>query len=134
MGIYIPDVEMPKNEPMLVKINPDGSVSTTAKNNYRKYEAIPVPLDHGRLVDVNKLFEALSLIPTVIPAEPSECKISIGGSDVDSLVKTNFDRLHAMSVEELAAWIAEHPVVASYDENNPQHKAWLEWLEKEADA
>lgn len=54
MGVYIKGMEMPKNEPMLVKINPDGSVSTTAKNNYRKYEAIPVP-DHGDLIDRGKL-------------------------------------------------------------------------------
>ena len=47
---------------------------------------------------------------------------------------TNVDRIRAMSVEELAAWIAEHPAVVAFDENNPQHKAWLEWLEKEADA
>ena len=92
MGIYIKSMEMPMNEPMLVKINPDGSVSTTAKNNYRKYEAIPVP-DHGRLIDADALeqdaqkrllicnkyndqfqkpyevMRAIALAPTVIPAE-----------------------------------------------------------------
>jgi len=52
--ILIRGMKMPKNEPMLVKINPDGSVSTTAKNNYRKYEAIPVP-PHGRLIDADEL-------------------------------------------------------------------------------
>jgi len=82
MGIYIPDMEMPTNEPMLVKINPDGSVSTTAKNNYRKYEAIPVP-KRGRLIDADRLGfammdaanadQALAMVddaPTIIPAEP----------------------------------------------------------------
>jgi hypothetical protein len=48
--ILIRGMELPKNEPLLVKINPDGSVSTTAKNGYKKYEAVQV-LPHGRLVD-----------------------------------------------------------------------------------
>ena len=46
---------MPKNEPLLVKINPDGSVSTTARNDYQKYEAVPVPEPHGRLGDLDEL-------------------------------------------------------------------------------
>ena len=89
-GIYIPNMEMPKNEPMLVKINPDGSVSTTAKNNYRKYEAIPVP-DHGRLGDLDELkkkaewantdddtdvrvvrLDSIDEAPTIIEAEEEE--------------------------------------------------------------
>lgn len=36
MNILIKGMEMPKNEPLLVKINPDSSVSTTAKNGYKK--------------------------------------------------------------------------------------------------
>ena len=54
MSILIKGMEMPTNEPLIVKINPDGSVSTTWKNNYKKYEAVPVP-DHGRLVDADAL-------------------------------------------------------------------------------
>lgn len=50
MSVLIKGMEMPKNEPLLVKINPDGTVSTTWKNNYKKYKAIPVP-DHGDLID-----------------------------------------------------------------------------------
>ena len=46
--------------------------------------------------------------------------------------KTKADRLRAMSDEELAAWLADHPVVSMYDGSNPQHKAWLEWLKQEA--
>lgn len=46
--------------------------------------------------------------------------------------KTNADRIRAMSDEELAGWLADHPVVSEYDENNPQHKAWLDWLRQEA--
>ena len=45
---------------------------------------------------------------------------------------TNADRIRSMSDEEPAAWIANHPVVSEYDENNPQHKAWLDWLKQEA--
>ncbi len=44
---------------------------------------------------------------------------------------TNADRIRAMSDEELAGWLADHPVVSEYDENNPQHKGWLDWLKQE---
>lgn len=53
-GIYIKGFEMPTNEPLIVKINPDGSVSTTWKNNYKKYEAVHVP-EHGDLIDRDAL-------------------------------------------------------------------------------
>ena len=53
MSIYIKGLDLPK-EPMIVKINPDGSVSSTAKNGYRKYEAVFVP-KHGRLGDLDEL-------------------------------------------------------------------------------
>lgn len=45
---------------------------------------------------------------------------------------TNADRIRSMSDEELAAWLAGHPVVSMYDGSNPQHKAWLDWLKQEA--
>ena len=47
---------------------------------------------------------------------------------------TNYERLIRKTPEEMAAWIADHPVVSEYDENNPQHKAWLEWLKTEVEA
>lgn len=80
MGVYIAGMKMPKNEPLLVKINPDGSVSTTAKNGYKKYEAVSVP-SHGRLIDADGEIGVnvtmmpggkcrVDLIaPTIIPAE-----------------------------------------------------------------
>lgn len=85
MGVYIKDMEMPTNEPMLVKINPDGSVSTTAKNGYKKYEAVPVP-PHGRLIDADALDSSetdylgnhlvylvdIDDAPTIIPASEEE--------------------------------------------------------------
>jgi len=46
--------------------------------------------------------------------------------------QTNADRIRSMSDEELAAWLADHPVVSMYDSSNPQHKAWLDWLRREA--
>lgn len=46
---------------------------------------------------------------------------------------TKADCIRAMSDEELAGWLADHPVVSEYDENNPQHKAWLDWLKQEAE-
>lgn len=47
-------------------------------------------------------------------------------------IATHADKLRAMSDEELAAWLADHPVVSMYDGSNPQHKAWLDWLRQEA--
>lgn len=47
--------------------------------------------------------------------------------------KTNYDRLISKSPEKLAAWIADHPVVSEYDENNPKHKSWLDWLKSPAE-
>lgn len=45
--------------------------------------------------------------------------------------RTNYNNLREMSLTELAAWLADHPLVSEYDENNPKHKAWLEWLRQE---
>ena len=46
-------------------------------------------------------------------------------------VITNYDRIISMTPKELAAWIAEHPVIVDYDENNSQHRRWLDWLRQE---
>ena len=46
--------------------------------------------------------------------------------------KTNYDRIVSKGPEEMAAWIADHSVVSEYDENNPKHKAWRDWLKQEA--
>ena len=61
MGVYIKGMEIPKNEPLLVKINPDGSVSTTAKNGYKKYEAVTVQA-HGDLIDRDNLLMIVNQI------------------------------------------------------------------------
>lgn len=45
---------------------------------------------------------------------------------------TNYDQLIRKTPEELAAWIADQPVISKYDRNNPQHKMWLDWLKQEA--
>lgn len=52
MSVIIRGLTMPKDEPLLVKINPDGTVSTTARNNYKKYDAVELP-PHGDLIDYN---------------------------------------------------------------------------------
>lgn len=52
MSILIKGVKMPRDEPLLVKINPDGTVSTTWKNGYKKYDAVELP-PHGDLIDYN---------------------------------------------------------------------------------
>ena len=60
MSILIKNIKMPKDEPLLVKINPDGIVSTTASNNYKKYEAVELS-PHGRLIDREKMLDAIRL-------------------------------------------------------------------------
>ncbi len=57
MGVYIKSLE-PKNEPPLVKINPDGSINAIARNGYRKYEAIPVQ-PHGDLIEKSVIKKAI---------------------------------------------------------------------------
>lgn len=52
MSILVKGIKIPKDEPLLVKINPDGTVSTTARNNYKKYNAVELP-PHGDLIDYN---------------------------------------------------------------------------------
>ena len=100
MGIYLPNMEMPRNGQMLV-IFPDGT-SYVCFNGMRERltqtTAIPVP-PHGRLIDADALiddmanmipwaiespeeiamvdglsagYEAVKAAPTIIPAEPSE--------------------------------------------------------------
>ena len=54
MGIYIKGMEMPKDKPLIIKINPDGAVSSTFDNDYRKYEAFSVS-SHSRLIDADAL-------------------------------------------------------------------------------
>lgn len=89
MSIYIQGMEMPKNKPLLVKINPDGSVSTTARNGYRKYEAVSVQ-PHGRLIESKAFLKVayetddfsldelahlavlVAATPTIIPAPAEE--------------------------------------------------------------
>ena len=44
--------------------------------------------------------------------------------------KSNADKIRCITDEELAEWLVDHPVVSKYDENNPQHKAWLDWLKQ----
>ena len=46
---------------------------------------------------------------------------------------TRADRFRRMTDERLAAFLAEHPVAAEYDENNPYHRYWLAWLQEEVD-
>ena len=52
MSILIKGVKIPRDEPLMVKINPDGTVSTTWKNGYKKYDAVELT-PHGDLIDYN---------------------------------------------------------------------------------
>ena len=91
MGIYLPNMEIPRDGQMLV-IFPDGT-SYVCFNGMRERlaqtKAVPVP-PHGRLIDADSLvnelvhseffsmsdynnFVGLTLkAPTIIPAEPAE--------------------------------------------------------------
>lgn len=78
MSLYITGIEMPKEEPIIVKICPDGDVCGVRGGIIAK--AIPVP-PHGRLGDLDeleKLFKSVranasAIIthnsPTIIPAD-----------------------------------------------------------------
>lgn len=43
---------------------------------------------------------------------------------------THRDELRKMSDEELAAFLADHPVMTAFDAANPYHVDWLNWLKK----
>ena len=78
MSLYITGIEMPKEEPIIVKICPDGDVCGVRGGIIS--QAIPVP-PHGRLGDLDeleKLFKSVranasAIIthnsPTIIPAD-----------------------------------------------------------------
>ena len=41
------------------------------------------------------------------------------------------DRLRTLSDEDLAAFLADHPLVTEFDPENPRHASWLAWLQEE---
>ena len=45
---------------------------------------------------------------------------------------TNYDRLVSKTPEEMAAFLADHPVVSTFSPDNPHHKEWLDWLKQPA--
>lgn len=87
--ILIKGMEMPINEPLIVKINPDGSVSKLWRDIFLGYadcKAVPVP-PHGDLIDRDILMDSdgdlwdgmwgwsgvqIANAPTIIPAEEGE--------------------------------------------------------------
>ena len=91
MGIYIPDMEMPKEESVIILIEQSGSVwkiNRDEREDELIAEAIEVP-NHGRLIDAdtlkaywepdhNRYFDAdhfihtIECAPTVIPASEGE--------------------------------------------------------------
>jgi len=46
---------------------------------------------------------------------------------------TNEQNLKSMATEELAAYLADHPVVSEFDPNNRNHMEWFYWLKRETD-
>lgn len=48
-------------------------------------------------------------------------------------VPSHGDQLRNMSDEELAAFLADHPIVSTYDPANPTHREWLKWLQEVAE-
>lgn len=50
---------------------------------------------------------------------------------VPSLIKTNSDRIRAMTDEELAEWIADDLIEPGYNTREQTVKIWLDWLKQE---
>lgn len=101
MGVYLPNVDMPKGDKVLtVQICPDGSIWQQYRGTVPNAKAVPIP-PHGRLIDADALRakqqedadlfqgstaycdkcrrdEAMNAVanivnaPTIIPAEPSK--------------------------------------------------------------
>lgn len=84
MGIYIPNMEMPKENDILVFDTWHGKVyaRSTANIGTRSYEVVPLPEGHGRLVDADAIMASLGDVPykgsvrrvlmsapTIVPAE-----------------------------------------------------------------
>lgn len=93
MGVYLPNVDMPKGDKVLtVQICPDGSIWQQYRGTVPNAKAVPVP-PHGRLGDLDSLTkevedmakefppdsiaserfrlfaELIATAPTIIPAE-----------------------------------------------------------------
>ena len=89
MGVYLPNVDMPKGDKVLtVQICPDGSIWQQYRGTVPNAKTVPVP-PHGRLGDLDALAEyvhqqddwlsetaihafcgILCKTPAIIPAEP----------------------------------------------------------------
>jgi hypothetical protein len=80
--ILIRGIELPKNEPLRLVLNPNGQLFVDHGVTFEEYEAVELP-EHGRLIDADKLlhpdpstestpfaFTACKIIeaPTVIPS------------------------------------------------------------------
>ena len=46
---------------------------------------------------------------------------------------TNAEKIRSMTDEELAAFLAEHPVVSEFDASKSLHMDWLLWLSLDSD-
>lgn len=101
MSILIKGMKMPRDEPLLVKINPDGTVSTTWKNGYKKYEAVELPAEHGRLID---------------------------GDIAEVITYTNESGDFADGILYAAGWIAQQPTVIEAE--NPFYESLKRGLEQ----
>lgn len=77
MGIYLPNMEMPKDKPLTLVIYPDRTVANVYED--QRGTAVPVP-PHGDLIDRDVLIQskeidsfgavfAVAKAPTVIPAD-----------------------------------------------------------------
>ena len=89
---------MPKEGVIVLKIDNDGNVCTTARNDYKKYNAIEVP-SHGRLGDLDALLSTVRRIyrsdgtfvgefPFVTPYEIAEADTIIS-EDLDEGVEVD---------------------------------------------
>ena len=75
--ILIHGMEMPKNEPLRIVLNPNGQLFVDHGVTFTEYEAVELP-EHGDLIDRDALpkerveWEDIVNAPVVIPANKEE--------------------------------------------------------------
>ena len=158
-GIYILGMEMPRNCRECPLVQPNDSYNCAInKKSYswglsgRPTDCPLIPVrDHGRLIDADALKQRagrgtdehgrpcmliklgyVNTMPTIIPADKDATMQSNTSNALDAL-KTNADRIRAMTDDELAellAGVADWTFSVDYGHDAG---AWYTWLKHQAD-
>lgn len=62
--------------------------------------------------------------------DPANCK-AVDSCQYATRPVTRADQIRAMTDEQLAAFLADHPVVSEFDASKSLHMDWLLWLSLE---